>query len=80
LDLSPHIALADTVAVSVARQLPGDKDLPPDAAHRDDLRIGRLPRPDHDMDALRLNLLSLDRHWLPFPYNADLDNKPRARP
>jgi hypothetical protein len=31
------------------------------------------------MDALRLDLFALDRHRAPFPYNAVLDDTPRAR-
>src|SRR5215469_2790976 len=80
LDLRAHVALADTIAVGVAGKLPGDKDHLPSAADRDDVRIGRVAGPHYDMEALRLNLLALDRHPVPFPYNAGLDDTPRARP
>jgi hypothetical protein len=49
----------------VAGQLPGNKDLPPGAADRHDLAVGRLPGHHPDMDALRLDLLALDRHCVP---------------
>src|SRR5262249_21731504 len=80
LDLRPHVALADTIAVGVAGELPGDKHHLPGAADRDDVGIGRVAGPHYDMEALRLDLLALDRHPIPFPYNAGLDDTPRARP
>ena len=79
LDLGAHVALPHAIAVGVAGELPGDKEHAPGAADSDDMRVSRLPRPDHDMDALRLDLFPLDRHCLPFPYNAVIHDTPRAR-
>src|SRR5262249_51714710 len=70
LDLGAHIALADTNALRVTRQLTGDKDHFAGAADGDDVGIGRVSAAHADMDALRLNLLALDRHHVSFPYNA----------
>ena len=39
LDLRPHVAHADAVAIAVARRLAGDEDLPR-AAHLDDHHLG----------------------------------------
>src|ERR1700730_5310477 len=69
LDLGAHVALTDTIAVRGAGELPGDEDHFPGAADRDGVGIGRVAGPHHDMDAMRLNFLALDRHLVPFPYN-----------
>src|SRR5580704_3284834 len=80
LDLGAHVPLADAIALWVAAQLPGDKDLPPGATERHDLAVGRLAGHNPDMHALRLDLFAVDRHCVSFPYNAVLDDTPRARP
>jgi hypothetical protein len=80
LDLGAHVPLADAIALWVAGQLPGDKDLPPGATDRHDLAVGRLAGHNPDMHALRLDLFAVDRHCVSFPYNAVLDDTPRARP
>src|SRR6516162_2137693 len=69
-DLGPHVAFADANPLRVARQLAGDENHLAGAADGDDLGVSRLAVDHPDMDALRLNLLSFDRHPIPFPYNA----------
>jgi hypothetical protein len=66
LDLRAHVALADAITSSVARQLPGDEDHLPGPADGNDLGVSRLAVDHADMNALRLNLLALDRHCVPF--------------
>src|SRR6516225_6198245 len=75
LDLGGHIALADAIAVGIAGELPGDKDLPAATTDRHHLGIGRLAGHDPDMDAGGLNLLTFDGHAAPF-----LGTLPEARP
>src|SRR5260370_41020580 len=62
LDLGVHVTLADAIAVGVAGELSGYEDLAAGAADCDDVGIGRGAGPHYDMEALRLNLLALDRH------------------
>src|SRR5208282_4116438 len=81
LDLGAHITLADTIAVRVAGELPGDEDHLPGAADRDHLGIGRLARHHPDMDPGGLNLLAFDGHAAPFlgPCPKHDPNPARAR-
>jgi hypothetical protein len=59
LHLRPHVAFADAVAVDVACQLTGGVDDLAAAAHRHDVRVGRLPARHSDIHAFRLKPLDL---------------------
>src|SRR5882724_4409636 len=63
LDLGAHVALADAIAVAVARRLAGDENLP-GAAHFDDhdLGIEDLVAVLAHMQLVRLDALALRRH------------------
>ena len=65
-----HVPFADANPLRVARQLAGNENHLAGAADGDDLGVSRLAVDNPDMDALRLNLLPLDRHVAPFPYTA----------
>src|SRR5690242_9762845 len=59
LHLRPHVAFADAVAVDVAGQLAGGIDDLAAAAHRHDVRVGRLSVRHSDIHAFRLKPLDL---------------------
>src|SRR5262249_54481700 len=52
--LRPHVALTDAVAVDIAGQLAGSIDDLATAAHRHDVRVGRLSARHSDIHAFRL--------------------------
>src|SRR5882757_8470063 len=60
--LRPHVAFADAVAVDVAGQLAGGVDELAAAAHRHDVRVGRLSTRHSDIHAFRLKPLDLRDH------------------
>src|SRR3954451_24126355 len=57
--LRPHVAFADAVTVDVAGQLTGGVDDLTAAAHRHDVRVGRLSARHSDVHAFRLKPLDL---------------------
>src|SRR4051794_11426246 len=57
--LRPHVAYADAVAVDVTGQLAGGVDNFAAAAHRHDMRVGRLSARHSDIHARRLKPLDL---------------------
>src|ERR1700747_2671466 len=57
--LRPHVTFADAVAVDVAGQLAGGVDNLAAAAHRYDVRVGRLSTRHPDIHAFRLKPLDL---------------------
>ena len=61
--LGAHIALADAVAVDIARQLARGVDDLAGAAHCYDVRIGRLPSRHPDIHSLRLKPFDLEDHF-----------------
>src|SRR5215813_5934035 len=60
--LRPHVALADAVAADVAGQLAGGVDDLAAAAHRHNVRVGRLSARHSDTHAFRLKPLDLENH------------------
>src|SRR5205085_11358036 len=60
--LRPHVAFADTVAIDVAGQLAGGVDDLAAAAHRHDVRVGRLSARHSDIHTFRLKPLDLKHH------------------